>query len=150
MVAGLVAAPAAPASGEPCASELYFRTLHVEAVPSKRKVTRGERFTVAITVTRPAHEDPLGQGIRFEPPMSLPAADIPIWISIWVGDWTYFWDVGITDENGEATLHLKVPRDSEYGWAFATAAGEKYQTNICPEIIEEGYSYYTDFVKVVR
>ncbi len=151
VLATTVGVPAAPAGGTPCgSSEVRLHTLHIEAIPSKKKVHRGESFKVEITATRPAHEDPAGQGIEFEPPVSVPAADIPIWITVFVGKYTYFWDIGMTDENGKDTLNLTVPKNSEPGRALAIASGKKYHWQVCPELVEEGYAYYTDFVKVVR
>ena len=149
-VMGVALVPTSTAVGSPCGgAEVRLKTLHVEAHPSKKKVHRGEKFKVHVTVTRPAHEDPLGNGIEFEPPMSFPAADIPVGITIFVGEHTYFWGAGTTDENGEATLDTKVPGNSEYGWAFAVATAKKYQWQVCPELVEEGYTNYIDFVKVV-
>ena len=132
-----------------CSSVITLRTLHIEAVPSKKTVRPGESFKVDVTVTRPAHEDPLGQGIEFEPPVSVPAEGVTVWIAVWVGEYTYFWDVGVTDENGKDTLTLDVPADSEHGWALAAAVARYWVNQSCPDILEEGDTYYPKFVKVV-
>ena len=142
-----VAAARPEASG--CSSVITLRTLHIEAVPSKKKVHPGDKFTVKVTVTRPAHEDPLGQGIEFEPPVSVPAAGVNVGLSVYVGEWTYFWDVGVTDEDGKETLDLEVPPHSELGWGLAVASARYWVNQTCPDIMEEGYSYYPKFVKVV-
>ena len=144
--AGAGAAAANSACG---GSVLVLRSLHVEAHPSKTVVRRGEKFKVHIKVTRPAHEDPAGEGIEFTPPTSAPAEDVTVGLSIWVGERTYFWQVGVTDANGEDTLTVKVPKNAEYGSALASASGRRWIKNDCPDILEDGYTNYIDFVKVV-
>ena len=143
--------PMGSASGAACSSAvLVLRTFHVEAEPSKKVVAPGERFTVKVRVTRPAHEDPLGNGIEFDPPASLPAENVTVGISIWVGDRTYFWQVGVTDENGEDTLQLRVPSNSEEGKALASVSARHWIKNDCPDILEDGYTNYVDFITIKR
>ena len=143
------AADVAP-MGTACSSAvLVLRSLHIEAVPSKKVVRRGEKFTVDVTVTRPAHEDPIGEGIEFDPPTSAPAENVTVGLSIWVGDRTYFWQVGLTDAEGKDTLTLKVPKNAEYGPALASASARHWIKNDCPDILEDGYTNYVDFVKIV-
>ena len=153
LVAGLLSAPAAAApraSGACSSAVLVMETLHVEAVPSKQIVRPGEVFTVDVTVTRPAHRDPMDLGIEWgRPPASTPAEDVTVGLSLWVGDRTYFWQVGLTDAEGKETLRLKVPRNSEYGEVPAAASGRHWIKADCPDILEEGYSYYANFVRVV-
>ena len=152
LLSTLLAAPAsAAATGTGCGGAvLVLRTLHVVATPSKTKVRPGEKFTVKVKVTRPAHEDPLGNGVEFEPPASVPAEDITVGLSVWVGERTYFWQVGITDANGVSVLKLKVPNNSESGEALASASGRHWIKNDCPDILEDGYTNYFDFVTIVR
>ena len=149
----LAPAPAAAdvvASDGACSSSvLVLRSLHIEAVPSKKVVHPGEKFTVDVTVTRPAHEDPVGEGIEFTPPTSAPAEDVTVGMSIWVGDRTYFWQVGLTDAEGKDTLTVKVPKNSEYGSALASASARHWIKNDCPDILEDGYTNYLNFVKIV-
>jgi len=148
-VLSLLVTPTPAGAGGCSASVIELRTLHVEAKTMKKKVSRGERFDVRITVTRPAHEDPLGEGIEFEPPVSVPAADVTVWMTIYVGKWTYFWDIGKTDDEGRATLTLRPPRDSELGWGLAYIYAENWVNQQCPDMKEEGDRVYPNFVKVV-
>ena len=153
LVGTLLAAPASArptsASGSACsAAVLVLRSLHVVAVPSKTKVKPGERFTVDVTVTRPAHEDPADQGMEFEPPASLPAEDVTVGLSVWVGERTYFWQVGLTDAEGKDTLSLRVPKNAEAGKALASASARHWIKNDCPDILEDGYTTYVDFVSI--
>ena len=147
----MVAAPAAAApTPTGCGGAvLVLRSLHVVATPSKKKVHPGDKFTVAVKVTRPAHEDPLGNGIEFDPPQSVPAEDVTVGLSVWVGKRTYFWQVGVTDANGEDVLTLKVPNNAESGKALASASGRHWIKNDCPDILEDGYTNYLDFITVL-
>ena len=103
-----------------------------------------------MVVTRPAHEDPVGQGIEFTPPTSVPAEGVTVGASIWVGDRTYFWQIGLTDENGEDTLTLKVPKNAETGEALASFSARYWIKNDCPDILEDGYRNYVPFVTVKK
>jgi len=153
-VFGSLMAPTAAGAGvvgdSACGSGvIVLRSLHVEAHPSKKVVRRGEKFTVHVKVTRPAHEDPVGEGIEITPPTSAPAEGVTVGLSVWVGDRTYFWQVGMTDANGEATLRLRVPKKAEAGPALASASGRHWIKNDCPDILEDGYTNYLNFVKIV-
>ena len=153
LVGSLLAAPAsATSSGAACSSGavLVLRSLHITAVPSKKVVKPGEKFTVDVTVTRPAHEDPVGNGITFEPPMSVPAEDVTVGLSVWVGERTYFWQIGLSDAEGKETMTLKVPANAEAGKALAAASARHWIKNDCPDILEDGYTNYLNFVTVKR
>ena len=155
LLASFLAAPTAAAAPRPgskaCSSAvLVLRTLHVEAVPSKKVVKPGDKFTVDVTVTRPAHEDPVGQGIEFDPPASLPAENVTVGLSVWVGERTYFWQVGLTDAEGKDTLTLKVPANAETGEALAMVSGRYWIKSDCPDILEDGYATYAPFVTIKR
>jgi hypothetical protein len=153
LVAGLLSAPAAaePQGSSECSSVVKLDDLHIEAVPSTKRVNRREVFTVEVTVTRPAHHDPLDQGIEWgEPPVSLPAKDVTVGIAIWVGEHTLpFWQIGLTDAEGKDTLRLKVPAKSEYGEGLAAVSARHWIKQDCPDILEESFRYYPGFVKVV-
>ena len=154
LLGSLLAAPAsAGTSGgaeTACSSAaLVLRTLHVEATPSKTKVRPGDKFTVDVTVTRPAHEDPMGQGLEFEPPASLPAEGVTVGLSVWVGERTYFLQIGMTDANGKDTLKLKVPANAESGKALASASARNWIKSDCPDILEDGYTNYLNFVTIL-
>ena len=155
-VRSLLAAPASATTSAPretgaacSAAVLVLRSLHVTATPSKKVVKPGDKFTVDVTVTRPAHEDPVGEGMTFDPPASLPAEDVTVGLSIWVGERTYFWQVGLTDAEGTDTLQLKVPANAEPGKALAAASARHWIKNDCPDILEDGYTTYPKFVKIV-
>ena len=144
-VAPRAAAPCRSASG---AAVLTVHSFHVEAEPSKKVVRRGQVFTVKITVTRPAHEDPADLGIQYDPPMSTPEKDVRLGISLWTGERTYFYALGISDANGEDVLKIKVPASAEPGKAYASVSAQKWLKQDCPDILEYGFAEYPDFVVV--
>lgn len=155
LMGSLLAAPASATTsngaGAACSSAvLVLRSLHITAVPSKKTVKPGEKFTVDVTVTRPAHEDPLGNGVAFDPPTTVPAEDVTVGLSVWVGERTYFWQIGLTDAEGKDTLRLKVPANAETGEALASASARHWIKNDCPDILEDGYTNYLNFVTVKR
>lgn len=143
-----VAEPAATSAG--CSQNvLVLRSLNVEAHPAKTVVRRGEKVKVHVIVTRPAKEDPVGQGIELEPPASAPAENVTVGLSVWVGKRTYFWQVGLTDAKGEDELTLTVPKNAELGDALGAASGRRWIKSDCPDILEDGYTTYPTFLKVV-
>ena len=126
-----------------------LHTLHIEAEPRKEVYGRGETIVIDVTVTRPAEEDPAGEGNPMPRPVTEPAADVEVGGALWVGN-TYRWDFGMTDEEGHAVLRVKMPRNSGTGWARAEFAAEKmhYSNNGCPDVREVGYRSYDRFVRV--
>jgi hypothetical protein len=144
-VAPRAAAPCRSASG---AGVLTVHSFHIEAEPSAKVVRRGTVFTVDVLVTRPAHEDPADLGLTYEPPMSMPEKDVRVGISLWTGKRTYFYALGLTDENGEETLKIKVPGNAEPGKAYASVSAQKWLKQDCPDILEYGFREYPDFVVV--
>lgn len=155
LTGSLLVAPASATTSKPrgtaCSSAvLVLRSLNVTAVPSKKTLKPGEKFTVDFTVTRPAGEDPVGNGVTFDPPASVPAENVTVGLSIWVGDRTYFWQIGLTDAEGKDTLPLKVPANAEGGKALASASARRWIKSDCPDILEDGYTNYVDFVTIKR
>src|SRR5687768_13940797 len=58
-----------PASSACAATKLVnLHTLHIEATPSKKVYRRGETIVIDVEVTRPAEEDPGGNGVPMERP----------------------------------------------------------------------------------
>ena len=145
MGGGLVASPAQSAQG--CGMVLQLRTFHVEAEPQRKSYKAGDVMRVLIRVTRPANEDPAGQGIPMDRPTSSPASDVPAGVSIWVDSWP-MWGSGVTDEEGIVRLKIKVPDYIPDGTGAAYAWAEKVWRAECPDVREEGDTAYPTFVVV--
>ena len=127
---------------------LTVHSFHIETEVSKKVVRRGQVFNVKIMVTRPAHEDPADLGLTYEPPMSTPEKDVRVGISLWTGERTYFYALGVTDANGEDTLKIRVPGSAETGKAYASVSAQKWVKQDCPDILEYGFREYPDFIVV--
>ena len=145
-------APSASAASR-CRSKsavLVLRDLWVEAKPSTTTVRPGQTFTVLLKVSRPAHEDPLDQGIALDPPASVPAEGIDVGISVWSGKRTYFWNTGTSDANGEVTLKLTAPKNAEPGAARSVLFAQHWINQSCPDILENGFNDYAKFLTIKR
>ncbi|MDP9067061.1 MAG: hypothetical protein M3N53_01780 [Actinomycetota bacterium] len=146
--AALLPATGGTAAAASCggSTATVFRTFYVTAKPHKKTYPLGDVVKVDITVTRPAHEDPVGAGVTFEPPASLPAADVDVSVGLYLGN-NYLYGLGVTDSNGEATVSIKL-NASQTGWVLGEiAAREFYNRGGCPDIEEEGYVSYPKFFK---
>ncbi len=123
LVAGPTAAAPAPA---PCGSFeiVQLRTIHIDAKISKPVYKVGETAIFKLTLTRPAKEDPAGQGIPMDPPTTQPADGVSIGIGLIVGD-VYLWGLGMTDQGGKATIRIKLKSYTPAGIAQARAFGKK-------------------------
>ena len=142
---------AAPRTAGPCSSGsvLVLESFHVVAKPAKKVVRRGEKVVVTMTVTRPAHKDPLGLGVEYDPPTSTPEPDAYTGLSVWTGERTYFWQTGMTNQDGVSKLTLTVPKNAELGDAYVTASAYKWLKRDCPDIMETGFTEYERFFTVV-
>ena len=144
------AAPVPSQTGAACGGALVsLYTLHIEAKPRKKAYTRGDTILIDIEVTRPAEHDPAGEEQPMPRPYVEPAADVEVGGALWVGN-TYRWDYGTTDEEGHAVLKVRMPKNSDTGWARGEFAAEKmyYSNNGCPDVREIGYASYLEFVRV--
>lgn len=150
MVLVSLPASAAPARcGASARALVYLYTFHIEAEPGQKSYRRGEKVVAKITVTRPNDTDPTGNGQPMPPMDPEPAADVNIGMALFIGN-SYSWDIGVTDQDGKATLRIPIPKDSDTGWATAYASAEKthYTNNGCPDVKEVGYAEFQRFVKV--
>ncbi len=135
----IVAAPRlATAAPGPCGSIeiVQLRTLHVVAKIPKKVYKVGETALFKLTVTRPAHEDPLGQGVPIDPPTTQPAEGISIGVGLIVDD-VYLWGLGITDQGGKATIRIKLKSYTPAGMAQARAFGKKNLVDTPCLVIDE-------------
>lgn len=154
--AAFVTSTASAAGPAPCraaggmgGSVITLKSFYVTAKPASKTASPGDKVKVKMKVTRPAHEDPLDQGIQIDPPVSTPEPDVTVGLAVWSGKYTYFWAMGLTDENGEATLTLRIPKDAEPGNAYAVASAEKWLRRDCPDIVERGFNEYDPFITIV-
>lgn len=153
LATALVAVPlsVAPSPAAGCAMEtVSLKTFHLE-VSSKKKVYKvGDTATVKVNVTRPAEEDPLGNGIPIERPTTEPAEGINVGIGLRVGD-VFLFGHSITDANGDAAVKVKLEPWTPPGNAIADAfAWNIVQDTPCLRIEENGYRQSPSIFKVVK
>ncbi len=125
---------------------------HVETQWPKKVYRQSEKAVVKVTVTRPAHEDPAGLGVEFEPPTSVPEAGVNVATSLQTGIYPYPYAHAVTDANGQATLKLPLTDVPKKGTFDAQTLVWKIQNQggaACSEIEEYGYKYDPRAVTVI-
>lgn len=164
------AAPAASSSGMRCAGraskinesflrdgsrsnqmeQVSLKTFHIEAKPTAKIVPVGDTIKVKTNVTRPAQEDPLGQGIPMDRPYVTPAEGVNVGVGLLIGD-VFLPGFAITDENGDAVIKIKIERYVKPGPVDAAFyAWNVVQETPCATIQENGFRPFSDFFKVTR
>lgn len=142
LLAGMLAmAPAAEAKLA-CASTnlefVYLKTFKLEVKVPKGKFKPGDKVPFPTNVTRPADEDPLGNGIPLPRPHVEAAADVPVVIVAFADD-VLLIDYKLTDAKGNVNLALKLPKYMPEGPVSARIYAQKLlrDTN-CITIYEVG------------
>ena len=123
----LVVAPAQAAgrAGRCAAMETYtVKTFHMTMKARKKVYRVGDVAKLDIKVTRPAHEDPAGGGVPITPPVSEPAAEVPVGVGLQVGD-VFLFGFAVTNEKGEATANVKLYPWTRPGIADVAALARK-------------------------
>ena len=142
-----VAAPTS-ASEEAC-EQVHVLAFHIEAKPDRPVYLVGEKAVIHATVTRPAHEDPAGLGIEFEPPHSEPAANINIGAALMTGDNTFLFGFAVTNDKGKADIKIDLDK-SEAGMADVDIYAWNDVLRIpCLTVREYGHRYYEDMFGIV-
>ena len=142
---------ATSSSAAACAMEtVALKTFHLVLAADKKVYKVGDTATVEVTVTRPAHEDPLGNGIPFDPPQSYPAEDVNVGIGLRVGD-VFLFGHSITDAEGKAAVKVKLEPWTPAGPAIADGfAWEVAADTPCLRVEENGYQQRPNIFKVVK
>lgn len=156
LVALLVPGAAAEAATAACSGRssggmvTRLRTFTVEGQPTNKSYKVGTTAVVKVTVTRPGQEDPLGNGIPLNSPVSFPAEDVDVFVGLYLGNF-YMYGVGVTDEEGKATIRVKLNPNAPAGNVIGEiGAREFYNRGGCPDIEEEGFVYYPRFFKATK
>ena len=145
------AAPARRGTRAGCGKPTRVHAFHVEAVWTKEVYRTSEKAVVTVTVTRPAHEDPVELGIPLpvEPPVTVPVQDAYVTTAIITKAWPPPFGIGYTDANGQLTL--KIPLKAvEPGPQVATNYATKWTNQGgCPDIEEWGFIRQDPAFKVI-
>lgn len=127
-----------------------LRTFHLEVEPTKKRFKVGEVAKIKVTVTRPAHEDPLGLGVEQEPPHSEPAEDVNVGMGLRIGD-VFLFGHAITNEDGLATVKIKIKSYTPAGKANADAyAWKTVADTTCLKVEENGYRQLPNIFTIFR
>ncbi len=143
LVTGLLAVAPAAGAKVACSSAanlefVYLKTFKLDVQLPKGPFKPGQTVPFPTTVTRPADEDPLGQGIPMPRPHVEAAADVPVVIVAFAKD-VLMIDYKLTDANGKVNLSLKLPKYTPAGPVSARIYAQKLlQDTNCIVIYETG------------
>ncbi len=124
--------------------QVTLRTFNLDVTPPK-VAEIGTTVTVKVVVTRPAKEDPAGQGIPMERPFVEPAADVIVGVGLSVGN-VFLPGAAMSNEQGIAKVKIIMqdyaPADksvdmSVYAWKIL-------QQTPCLTVQEDGYKVMPD------
>ena len=131
--------------------QVSLLTFNIEVGETKPVYKIGEVAKIDVTVTRPAQEDPLGNGIPMERPYVEPAPDVIVGIGLHIGR-VFLPGAAITDEQGVARVRIKI---EDYAPANQWADTSVYAWRIlhetpCATIQEYGYKSMPRMFKTAR
>lgn len=164
LLSGLLSFGPAAAAAQACSSRsvrtmlrsgnalevVSLRTYHLEVKADKPSYKVGDTAVINITVTRPAHEDPLGQGIPVDPPQSFPAEDVNVGIGLRIGD-VFLFGHALTNAEGLAKVKVDIKSYTPAGKANADAyAWKTVHEAPCARVEENGYTNKPDLFRVFR
>lgn len=136
------------ACAKSAATVLY--TFKIDAKSQKKTYRPGAVAKIDMKVTRPGEYDPIGGTTPLPPTVDLPASNIEINVSMWAGNY-YMYGTGITDENGEGTVNVKLHRRSPAGpIRVDVSARAYYNRGGCPDLEEAGFRTYDPMFKITR
>ena len=84
-----------------------LKTFHLEVKFPKKSYRIGETVNVKVNVTRPAKEDPLGNGIPMDRPYVEPASGVIVGVGLMIGR-VFLPGAGITGDNGDTVVKIKL------------------------------------------
>ncbi|HEX2240925.1 MAG TPA: hypothetical protein VHJ82_07290 [Actinomycetota bacterium] len=127
---------------------LSLKTFHVVLTTPKKVYDVDDLVPVQVEVSRPAHEDPLGQNQPIDPPTSQPAEGVLVGIGLQVGR-TYLFGIGTTDDVGKTTINVPLPEYVPAGKVFARSlAWNIVLDTTCLRVEEQGYAERKNFFTV--
>lgn len=120
----------------------------MKAAALKKSYRIGDVAKVSVTVSRPAGEDPFGNGVPVSRPASVPASDIYVGVGVNLGD-VFLPGFAVTDVQGKATV--KIPIKSYAPPKKAQVSVYAYHTDLdtaCFRLEENGYQEYKNMFSV--
>ena len=130
--------------------QVTLRTFDLEVTPPKiAKI--GSTITVKVLVTRPAKEDPAGQGIPMERPFVEPASEVIVGVGLSIG-YVFLPGAAMTNQDGIAKVKIIMqdyaPADKKvdmivYAWKIL-------QQTPCATVQEDGYEVIPSAFRTTR
>ena len=129
LVTGLLAAAPVAGAKVACSSTgdlefVYLTTFKLDVELPQGPFKPGQTVPFPTTVTRPADEDPLGQGVSTPRPVVEAAPDVPVVIVAFAKD-VLMIDYKLTDAEGKVDLALKLPKYAPAGPVAARIYAQK-------------------------
>ena len=119
---------------------ITLRTFHLEVdAPKSGKI--GTTAVIKVNITRPAKEDPLGQGIPMEDrPYVEPAEGVIVGVGLHIGN-VFLPGAALTDAEGNAVIKIKLERYAPRNtWVnMSVYAWKIVQQTQCATVQEDGY-----------
>jgi hypothetical protein len=132
------------------AETIGLRTYNLDVRPDKKSYKVGDTAKVHVTVTRPAKEDPLGEGIPIDSPENFPAEGVNVGIGLRVGD-VFLFGHNVTDAEGKTIVKVKIASYAPPGKASADAFAWKTAVDSpCARVEENGYTSIPNMFTVLR
>lgn len=148
-IAGALVAPLAPlpaATPDECARRNRFQTFHIEMEIPEKSYRVGEIVRLPVTVTRPAHRDPIDGDpeVEFDPPHSEPAEGVSVAVSLWsknqLPNGVY---APVTDADGHTVAEIRLDKRNRKGvYAADVNARITYPEAACVDPEEYGWRRY--------
>ena len=126
-------------------------TFNLELADTKKTYRIGDVVPIDVTVTRPAKEDPLGNGIPMERPYVEPVAGAIVGVGLYIGR-VFLPGGAITDADGVARVRIKL---AEYAPAGKLADASVYSWKSvyetpCASVQEYGYRTVPGMLRTTR
>jgi hypothetical protein len=147
LTSGLLSLTAASsAEARPCGAATELRTYTVTAELPKKTYKMGETVPVSITVMMPGPKDPVTEQ-PFTSPTYVPAEGVETGATFYTSDNDLpVFGRGITDQNGESLVKVKLTRGQPVRKIYASISAQKWTNRGgCPDIVQTGYQDYPEF-----
>jgi hypothetical protein len=124
-------------------------TFTIEAKAPKHPQV-GDTVRIPVVVTRPAEQDPLGQGVPVAPTELEAGPGINVLVGLSIGD-VFLYRSAVTDDRGKATIKIKIEKYVKPGPVDASFHAWKTHARLpCLRLYEYGERLYGKFFSVKR
>ena len=131
--------------------QVALLTFNLEIGKTKPTYEIGDVVPIDVTVTRPAKEDPLGNGIPMDRPYFEPAEGVIVGVGLHIGR-VFLPGAAITDANGVAKVRIKL---EDWAPAGVKVDASMYAWKVvyempCATVMEYGYRTMSGMLRTTR